>query len=177
MALLVTRSGFSLPVVIGLLMLMGIVTKNSIMLVHVTATGAKAGLSRVDAVVEGARKRARPILMTTLAMAAGMVPSAYAVGVGGEFRAPVAVAVIGGLLSSTVLSLVVVPAFYTIMDDLSRWTIRAFTWTFRPNQPDADCLHGDQSPTRSIESDEAARAWAPPAGSLHASATMGNDPH
>ncbi len=147
-ALLVTRSAFSLPVVIGLLMLMGIVTKNSIMLVDVAATGAKAGLSRVDAVVEGARKRARPILMTTLAMAAGMMPSVYAVGVGGEFRAPVAVAVIGGLLASTVLSLVVVPAFYTIMDDLSRRTIRAFTWTFRPNQPDADCLHGDQSPTR-----------------------------
>jgi hypothetical protein len=76
--------------------------------------------------VDAGRKRARPIVMTTIAMAAGMVPSAMAFGAGGEFRAPMAIAVIGGLLVSTLLSLVFVPAFFVLMDDLSRF----FAWAF-----------------------------------------------
>ncbi|WP_163460185.1 efflux RND transporter permease subunit, partial [Escherichia coli] len=87
-------------------------------------------------IIDAGRKRIRPIVMTTIAMSAGMVPAALAFGDGGEFRAPMAIAVIGGLLISTVLSLVFVPSFYTIMDDLSRWMARAFHWGFRPNKPD-----------------------------------------
>jgi HAE1 family hydrophobic/amphiphilic exporter-1 len=79
------------------------------------------GVPRFDAVIDAGRKRARPIVMTTLAMVAGMVPSAMAIGDGGEFRAPMAIAVIGGLLVSTVLSLVFVPSFFTVMDDVGRF--------------------------------------------------------
>jgi predicted RND superfamily exporter protein len=78
------------------------------------------GMPRLEAVVEAGRKRARPIIMTSIAMSAGMLPSALGVGEGGSFRAPMAIAVIGGIIVSTVLSLVVVPSFFLIMDDLSR---------------------------------------------------------
>jgi Cu/Ag efflux pump CusA len=115
-----------MPVVIGILMLMGIVTKNSIMLVDFAVEQEKHGMSQRDAIIDAGRKRARPIIMTTLAMAAGMVPAAMASGEGGEFRAPMAIAVIGGLLVSTLLSLIFVPAFYILMDDLSR----LFSWAF-----------------------------------------------
>ncbi|MEQ1576787.1 MAG: efflux RND transporter permease subunit, partial [Hyphomicrobium sp.] len=121
-ALLATNNPVSMPVYIGLLMLMGIVTKNAIMLVDFAVEEEARGTDRITALLEAGRKRARPIVMTTIAMAAGMLPSAYAVGEGGEFRAPMAIAVIGGLLVSTVLSLVFVPSFYTVMDDLSRLT-------------------------------------------------------
>ena len=84
------------------------------------------GVDRTEALIDAGRKRARPIVMTTLAMAAGMLPSAYAFGDGGEFRAPMAIAVIGGLLVSTVLSLVFVPSFFTAMDDLGRLLARLF---------------------------------------------------
>jgi multidrug efflux pump subunit AcrB len=109
-----------MPVYIGLLMLMGIVTKNAIMLVDFAVEEVAKGIPRFDAVIDAGRKRARPIVMTTLAMVAGMVPSAMAIGDGGEFRAPMAIAVIGGLLVSTVLSLVFVPSFFTVMDDIGR---------------------------------------------------------
>jgi hypothetical protein len=84
--------------------------------------------------------------MTTIAMSAGMIPAALAFGDGGEFRAPMAIAVIGGLLVSTALSLVFVPSFYSIMDDVSLWTGRFFTWLLRPNKPDepqAETGHAD----------------------------------
>ncbi len=135
-AMILTKSAFSLPVVIGLLMLMGIVTKNAIMLVDFAAERVKQGLPRDMALIEAGRHRARPIVMTTLAMAAGMVPAAYGVGAGGEFRAPMAIAVMGGLFASTILSLLLVPCVYTIMDDLSRLSSRLFRWAFRPNSPD-----------------------------------------
>ncbi len=90
-------------------MLMGIVTKNAIMLVDFAVEEIARGTDRTTALLEAGRKRARPIVMTTIAMAAGMLPSAYALGDGGEFRAPMAIAVIGGLLVSTILSLVFVP--------------------------------------------------------------------
>ncbi len=117
-ALLVTQNPVSMPVFIGVLMLMGVVTKNAIMLVEFAVEERAKGVARLDAILDAGRKRARPIVMTTIAMAAGMLPSAYGLGDGGEFRAPMAIAVIGGLLVSTVLSLIFVPSFYVVMDDL-----------------------------------------------------------
>jgi multidrug efflux pump subunit AcrB len=126
LGLLLAQKAISLPVIIGFLMLMGIVTKNAIMLVDFAIERMAEGVDRVSAIVDAGRKRARPIVMTTIAMAAGMLPSALAVGAGGEFRAPMAIAVIGGLIVSTMLSLVFVPAFFVLMDDLSR----LFSWVF-----------------------------------------------
>jgi hydrophobe/amphiphile efflux-1 (HAE1) family protein len=119
-ALLLTGMAFSMPVVIGFLMLMGIVTKNAIMLVDFALERMAQGMSRADAIVDAGAKRARPIVMTSIAMGAGMIPAAMALGDGGEFRAPMAVAVIGGLIASTFLSLLFVPAVFTIMDSLGR---------------------------------------------------------
>jgi len=118
--LLVTNNPLSMPVLIGILMLMGIVTKNAILLVDFAIEMRRHGMERVQAMVEAGRKRARPIIMTSIAMSAGMLPSALGVGEGGTFRAPMAIAVIGGIIVSTVLSLLVVPSFFLIMDDLSR---------------------------------------------------------
>ncbi|MGU3418108.1 efflux RND transporter permease subunit [Methylobacterium sp. D54C] len=126
LALLICHMPISMPVVIGILMLMGVVTKNAIMLVDFAVEQIRAGVDRNVAIVDAGRKRARPIVMTTIAMAAGMVPSAMAYGIGGEFRSPMAVAVIGGLIVSTVLSLVFVPAIFVLMDDLSRLLTRLF---------------------------------------------------
>ncbi|WP_105400907.1 MULTISPECIES: efflux RND transporter permease subunit [Neorhizobium] len=119
-ALIITQNALSMPVLIGILMLMGIVTKNAILLVDFAIEMKRQGLERVHAMVEAGRKRARPIIMTSIAMSAGMLPSALGVGEGGSFRAPMAIAVIGGIIVSTVLSLLVVPSFFLIMDDLSR---------------------------------------------------------
>jgi predicted RND superfamily exporter protein len=118
-ALIITGSPISMPVLIGFLMLMGIVSKNAILLVDFAVEMRAHGMTRLQAVIEAGHKRARPIVMTSIAMSAGMLPSALGVGEGGSFRAPMATAVIGGVIVSTVLSLVVVPAFYLIMDDLS----------------------------------------------------------
>ncbi|MCQ2003444.1 efflux RND transporter permease subunit [Rhizobium sp. NRK18] len=125
-ALIVTNNPLSMPVLIGILMLMGIVTKNAILLVDFAIEMRHQGMHRLQAVVEAGRKRARPIIMTSIAMSAGMLPSAMGVGEGGSFRAPMAIAVIGGIIVSTVLSLVVVPSFFLIMDDVSRF----FGWIF-----------------------------------------------
>jgi len=124
-ALLVTGKQLTTPVWIGILMLMGIVTKNAIMLVEFAIESINAGKPRDEAMIDAGMKRARPIVMTTIAMAAGMMPSALAVGAGGEFRSPMALAVIGGLIFSTVLSLVFVPAMFMVMDDLG-----ALIWRF-----------------------------------------------
>jgi multidrug efflux pump subunit AcrB len=120
MALAIADMAISLPVVIGILMLMGIVTKNAIMIVDFAIISQERGMTKAEAIVDAGHKRARPIIMTTIAMVAGMVPSALALGEGGEFRAPMAVAVIGGLLVSTLLSLLFVPAFYSVVDSLAR---------------------------------------------------------
>jgi multidrug efflux pump subunit AcrB len=125
-ALILTSNPVSMPVLIGILMLMGIVTKNAILLIDFAIEMMARGMNRYDAIVEAGHKRARPIIMTSIAMSAGMLPSALGVGEGGSFRAPMAIAVIGGILVSTVLSLVIVPAFFLIMDDLSR----LLTWMF-----------------------------------------------
>ncbi|CCE08219.1 putative multidrug efflux transporter,AcrB/AcrD/AcrF family [Bradyrhizobium sp. STM 3843] len=117
-ALLLTGKQLTTPVWIGILMLMGIVTKNAIMLVEFAIESIHAGRQREEAMIDAGMKRARPIVMTTIAMVAGMMPSALAVGAGGEFRSPMALAVIGGLIFSTVLSLVFVPAMFMVMDDI-----------------------------------------------------------
>ena len=118
-ALLITGNSFSMPSVIGILMLMGVVTKNSILLVEYTIMSRKnLGLNRFDAIIDGCKKRARPIVMTTIAMGAGMMPIALGLGADPSFRAPMAITVIGGLLTSTALSLVVIPVAYTYIDDL-----------------------------------------------------------
>jgi multidrug efflux pump subunit AcrB len=117
-ALLLTGKQLTTPVWIGILMLMGIVTKNAIMLVEFAIEAIRTGKRREEAMIDAGMKRARPIVMTTIAMVAGMMPSALAVGAGGEFRSPMALAVIGGLLFSTVLSLVFVPAMFMVMDDI-----------------------------------------------------------
>ncbi|WP_018042707.1 efflux RND transporter permease subunit [Methylobacterium sp. 88A] len=126
LGLLIFHMPISMPVVIGILMLMGVVTKNAIMLVDFAIEEMARGVDRATAIIDAGRKRARPIVMTTIAMAAGMVPSAMALGIGGEFRAPMAVAVIGGLIVSTGLSLIFVPAIFVLVDDLSRFFVRLF---------------------------------------------------
>ncbi|WP_082660094.1 efflux RND transporter permease subunit [Aureimonas sp. AU40] len=124
LALLVTGTAVSLPVVIGILMLMGIVTKNAIMLIDFALDRERAGMSRRDASVAAGMERARPIVMTTLAMVAGMVPAAIGIGEGGGIRSPMAIAVIGGLVVSTLLSLVVVPALHCLFGDWTAWAAR-----------------------------------------------------
>ena len=116
LALLLANSLLSVPSMIGLVMLMGIVTKNSILLVDYAIMGRKDGLSLYDALVDACHKRARPIVMTTVAMIAGMMPIALGLGADSSFRRPMAFAVIGGLLTSTVLSLLVVPVVFTYVD-------------------------------------------------------------
>lgn len=119
-ALMLVGKPFSLPVVIGFLMLMGIVAKNSILLVDFAIEEIRAGKSRTEALIEAGHKRARPIVMTTVAMVAGMIPVSLSI-TGGEFRAPMGIAVIGGLITSTVLTLIIVPAVFSLVDDLERW--------------------------------------------------------
>lgn len=124
-ALLLASSSLSMPAMIGLLMLMGGVTKNSILLVEYAILGIRErGLSRHAALLDACHKRARPILMTTVAMIAGMTPIALGLGADASFRQPMATAVIGGLLTSTFLSLLVVPVIFTLVDDFERWSRR-----------------------------------------------------
>ena len=118
-ALLLTGRALSMPSMIGLIMLMGIVTKNSILLVDYAILARAEGKSRFDSLVDACHKRSRPILMTTIAMGAGMMPLALGWGADPSFRSPMAIAVIGGLITSTLLSLLVVPAVFTYIDDLA----------------------------------------------------------
>ncbi|NVD74887.1 efflux RND transporter permease subunit [Duganella sp. BJB1802] len=117
-ALLVTGRALSMPSMIGLIMLMGIVTKNSILLVDYAILARQEGMSRFEALVDACHKRSRPILMTTIAMGAGMMPLALGWGADPSFRSPMAITVIGGLITSTLLSLLVIPAVFTYIDDL-----------------------------------------------------------
>ncbi|MDE1151587.1 MAG: efflux RND transporter permease subunit [Micavibrio sp.] len=117
--------GFSMPTLIGLLMLMGIVTKNSILLVeYAIVAREQRGLTRLEALIDSCHKRATPILMTTIAMIAGMIPIAMGLEGDSSFRGPMAIAVIGGLLTSTLLSLIVVPVVYTYIDDFENFIRR-----------------------------------------------------
>jgi len=117
--LLLTGNALSLPSLIGLLLLTGIATKNSILIVDYAVLGEQAGLSRHEALIEACRKRARPVIMTTVAMGAGMLPIALGLGADGNFRTPLGVSVIGGLITSTLLSLVVVPAAYSLVAEIT----------------------------------------------------------
>jgi HAE1 family hydrophobic/amphiphilic exporter-1 len=121
LALLLTDDTMNMMSMIGVIMLMGLVTKNAILLVDNANERRRAGTERGQALVEAGAVRLRPIMMTTLAMIFGMLPIALAMGEGGGFRAPMARAVIGGLITSTMLTLVVVPVAYTYFDDLGGW--------------------------------------------------------
>lgn len=122
--LLLTGNALSLPSLIGLLLLNGIAVKNSILIVDYAILGEQAGLSRDAALIDACRKRVRPVIMTTLAMGAGMLPIALGLGADGNFRTPLGVSVIGGLITSTLLSLVVVPAAYSLVAEVTEKHIR-----------------------------------------------------
>lgn len=127
-ALLLAGSSLEVPAMVGLVMLMGIVTKNSILLVEYAIVGiAQRRLSRHDALLDACHKRARPIIMTTVAMIAGMAPIALGLGADASFRQPMAFAVIGGLITSTFLSLLIVPVVFTVVDDFERLIRRPIT--------------------------------------------------
>ena len=121
LALLITGFALSLPVFIGLLMLFGIVAKNSILLVDFAIEEMRAGVDRATAILDAGHKRAQPIVMTSVAMVAGMLPIAFAFSGDGSWRQPMAVAVIGGITLSTILTLIIVPAGFTLADDLEKW--------------------------------------------------------
>jgi HAE1 family hydrophobic/amphiphilic exporter-1 len=120
-ALLITGKQVDMPVMIGCVLLLGIAAKNAILLVEFAIEAQNRGKNAYDALFEACRERARPIVMTTVAMSAGMLPTALAIGEGAGFRTPMAIAVIGGLISSTVLSLVLVPVVYSFVDQFERW--------------------------------------------------------
>jgi multidrug efflux pump subunit AcrB len=126
--LLIAQKSFSMPSLIGLVMLMGVATKNSILLVEYAIVARRDhGLSRTEALLDACHKRARPIVMTTIAMGAGMLPLAIGLGSADpSFRSPMAVAVIGGLITSTFLSLLVIPAVFTFVDDIGQFFYRIF---------------------------------------------------
>jgi multidrug efflux pump subunit AcrB len=125
-ALLITGRALTMPSMIGLIMLMGVVTKNSILLVEYAIVARREGMDRFDALIDACRKRSQPIVMTTIAMAAGMLPLAMGFGADPSFRSPMAIAVLGGLMTSTLLSLLVVPAVFTYIDDLQVLIGRCF---------------------------------------------------
>jgi hydrophobe/amphiphile efflux-1 (HAE1) family protein len=137
-ALALTGHSLSLGVMIGFLMLMGIVAKNSILLVDFAIEEMRAGKDRLTAILESGHKRARPIVMTTVAMVAGMLPVATGFGGDEAFRGPMAIAVIGGLITSTALTLVVVPAAFTLIDDIERWLAPKFGRVITAEAPQAD---------------------------------------
>jgi multidrug efflux pump subunit AcrB len=118
LALFISHTALSMPSMIGLIMLMGIATKNSILLVeYAIVSRRERGMNRAEALIDACKKRARPIVMTTMAMGAGMLPVALGIGVDPSFRAPMAIVVIGGLITSTFLSLLVIPVVFTYVDD------------------------------------------------------------
>ena len=171
-ALIVTNSAVSMPVLIGILMLMGIVTKNAILLIDFAIEMRAQGMERFKAVLEAGHKRARPIVMTSIAMSAGMLPSAMGVGEGGSFRAPMATAVIGGIIVSTLLSLVVVPSFFLIMDDLSGLLARLFSRFIGPKEaepeaPPPEVLAADIAALERRVSGVEGRLPPPPHKTLH----------
>jgi HAE1 family hydrophobic/amphiphilic exporter-1 len=149
-ALLATRDTLNIMSMIGLIMLMGLVTKNAILLVDFTNQARAQGVARDEALIKAGSTRLRPIVMTTLAMIFGMLPLAFAIGAGAEMRAPMARAVIGGLVTSTLLTLVVVPVVYTYLDGLRPGAILAgFRWPRR--RPTSDPVPTPaESHTRSV---------------------------
>jgi HAE1 family hydrophobic/amphiphilic exporter-1 len=136
LALLITSGSLNVMTMVGIIMLMGLVTKNGILLVDFTNLMREQGRERREALLQAARIRLRPIIMTTAAMIFGMLPLAFALGEGAEERAPMARAVIGGLITSTLLTLLVVPVMYTLLDDFAGWV------KSRRRAPVEGALHG-----------------------------------
>jgi hydrophobic/amphiphilic exporter-1 (mainly G- bacteria), HAE1 family len=132
LALLITNDTLNIMSMIGVILLMGIVAKNAILLIDFAKWGKEQGMDRRTAIIEAGRVRLRPILMTTFALCAGMVPVALGIGEGADFRAPLGRAVIGGVLTSTVLTLLVIPTIYEIMDE---WRERVAGWFSFPVRP------------------------------------------
>jgi HAE1 family hydrophobic/amphiphilic exporter-1 len=130
--LLLAGMSMSMPALIGMIMLCGIAAKNSILLVEYAIEAEKRGLTRREALLDAARKRARPIVMTTVAMGAGMAPIALGIGEGVEFRQPMAVAVIGGLITSTLLSLLFVPVVFGIVDRIRNFLVGGLVRRLQP---------------------------------------------
>jgi HAE1 family hydrophobic/amphiphilic exporter-1 len=135
LGLLAFNLSLSIPSLIGFLMLMGLAAKNSILLVEYAIEREREGMSQREALIEACRERARPIVMTSVAMAAGMLPTAFALEKGSEFRQPMAVAVIGGLITSTILSLVLVPVVYEFVDDFENWLKPKLARLVTPREP------------------------------------------
>ncbi len=146
LALLVTDDTLNMMSMIGVIMLMGLVVKNAILLVDNANERRALGADRWTALVEAGQVRLRPIVMTTLAMIFGMLPIALALGEGGGFRAPMARAVIGGLITSTLLTLVVVPVAYTYFDDLGAWMKRRFVSPERERELQQEQEHAGLAP-------------------------------
>jgi HAE1 family hydrophobic/amphiphilic exporter-1 len=161
LALAMTRGTLNIMSMIGIIMLMGLVTKNAILLVDFVNQARERGSPRLDALVDAGELRLRPIVMTTLAMIFGMIPTALALGKGAEFRAPMAHAVIGGLITSTLLTLIVVPVVYTYLDDFGAWAgayIRR--WTSDPKE----LGEHERAPARPRPSAAPEREPEPPTG-------------
>ena len=144
-ALTLTHTELDMPVFIGVLMLLGIAAKNSILLVEFAIEDERAGQTRLQALHNACRERARPIVMTTVAMVAGMLPTAMGLGAGSEFRQPMAIAVIGGLISSTALTLVLAPVIYLFVDRFEGWLVPKLGRVATPRRP------GDDAPIREEE--------------------------
>jgi multidrug efflux pump subunit AcrB len=133
-ALHIAHMPTSLPVLIGLLMLLGIVAKNSILLIDFAIEEMGKGIEKFDAIMDAGHKRAQPIVMTTVAMVAGMIPTALSIGTDGSFNQPMAVTVIGGLILSTLLTLLIVPAGFSLADSFEKWLAPVFgrVITYKP---------------------------------------------
>src|SRR5215213_3949905 len=138
LALLLTKTTLNIMSMIGVIMLMGLVTKNAILLVDNANERRAHGQDRRSALIDAGAVRLRPIMMTTAAMIFGMLPIALALGEGGGFRAPMARAVIGGLITSTLLTLVVVPVVYTYFDGMGAWFTRRLVSPERKREIEAD---------------------------------------
>jgi HAE1 family hydrophobic/amphiphilic exporter-1 len=139
LALLVTGSTLNLMSLIGVILLMGIVAKNAILLIDFAKWSEESGMERREALIQAGRVRLRPILMTTFALIAGMVPVALGFGEGADFRAPLGRAVIGGVITSTVLTLLVIPTIYEILSD---WRDGLAAWISRRRGQEPAVRHG-----------------------------------
>jgi HAE1 family hydrophobic/amphiphilic exporter-1 len=135
LALLITGDTLNIMSMIGVILLMGIVAKNAILLIDFAKWGQEQGMDRRTAIIEAGRVRLRPIMMTTMALIAGMIPVALGRGEGADFRSPLGRAIIGGVITSTFLTLLVIPTMYEILDDIRR---KVVGWFDIPKRPPTD---------------------------------------
>jgi HAE1 family hydrophobic/amphiphilic exporter-1 len=145
LALLVTGKPLEIMSMIGVILLVGIVAKNAILLIDFAKWSEEAGMERREALIQAGRVRLRPILMTTFALVAGMVPIALGKGEGGDFRAPIGITVIGGVVTSTLLTLLVIPTVYEVLADSRDWLAARLLRRSAPQAPAAP--HLDQPAT------------------------------